>query len=366
MHKKNRKKRILILCFSEKVLNGVKTYIEQLIKYMRKDYEFISFRIGSIPGKNRVYRFFYYIKSLLLYVKFIIYDCPDLIHLNPSLDLRSVFRDAFYMIIGLVFNIKILIFIHGWHAFNYKGKLYKFLVAKLFNHADVIVVLANHFKKELVKTGIDTRKIYVSSVMIDTSEFFAFKDIYSAKHNIGDVITVLFLSRFIKEKGIYELIHAIPRILEQSSRGVNFIFAGDGPERESIVALCRKLNIMKNVYFPGYVIGSEKMTLFFKSDLFILPSYTEGFPVAVLEAMASGLPIIATPVGAIPEIIEDGVNGIIIPVCSSSAIVEAVLKIANNSSLQCRMTLNNKIKASQYDSKNVSNFVAGLYDQIIG
>jgi glycosyltransferase involved in cell wall biosynthesis len=117
----------------------------------------------------------------------------------------------------------------------------------------------------------------------------------------------------------------------------------------------------------GYLHGDEKLEIFFESDIFILPSYGEGLPITILEAMAAGLPIIATSVGAIPEIIEDGKNGFLTEAGDYVGLAKKILKLARDMKLRQEMGKNNIEKIErQYNKDLIVSKLSAEYEKLLG
>ena len=110
-----------------------------------------------------------------------------------------------------------------------------------------------------------------------------------------------------------------------------------GEDPDSIMELARSLRVEQSLRFPGWVDGSEKDNLLRESDVFVLPSYYEALPVGVLEAMACGVPVVATSVGGIPDVIEDRVNGLLIEPGQPDALARAIVTILTDDALRSRL-----------------------------
>jgi glycosyltransferase involved in cell wall biosynthesis len=151
---------------------------------------------------------------------------------------------------------------------------------------------------------------------------------------------VLFLAWLHKDKGVLDLLKAIPVVLRSVPEAV-FVIAGrgiaggEGPG--PIMELARALRIERSLRFPGWVDGSKKDSLLRQSDVFVLPSYFEALPVGVLEAMACGVPVVATAVGGIPDVIQDRVNGLLIEPGQPEALARAIVTILTDDALRSRL-----------------------------
>jgi len=133
---------------------------------------------------------------------------------------------------------------------------------------------------------------------------------YTRKVNTSRKVSILFLAWIEKDKGIFDLIDVVNNMVDKGVSNFTVTIAGKGKDEELAHRMVKELNLSNFIKFEGWVLGKDKIKLLSYSDIFVLPSYFEGSPNALLEAMASGLASIATNVGAIPDII-DGNNGFI-------------------------------------------------------
>ncbi len=113
------------------------------------------------------------------------------------------------------------------------------------------------------------------------------------------------------EKGVFDLLNLVHKNKEYLQNKINIIIGGDG-EIEKLRNKIHEFEISHIVNFIGWVSGEEKVKLLTESDVFLLPSYYEGLPISILEAMSYNMPIIATDVGGIPTIVKGNINGILI------------------------------------------------------
>jgi glycosyltransferase involved in cell wall biosynthesis len=151
---------------------------------------------------------------------------------------------------------------------------------------------------------------------------------------------VLFLAWLHRDKGVLDLLRAIPIVLRSVPEAM-FVIAGSGiaggEDPESINELARSLGVEQSLRFPGWVDGSQKDDLLRHSDVFVLPSYCEALPLGVLEAMACGVPVVATSVGGIPDVIEDRVNGLLVEPGQPDALARAIVTILTDDALRSRL-----------------------------
>lgn len=358
--------RILLLGREFHHKGGVTNYVRLLKENLSSVYDIKHFVQGLKPKYHIDYILpIVYISQLLKFKKVLKEYEPDLVHLNPSMTWVALIRDLAFLKIVKNHGFPVLFFIHGWHIdLNKKNKqniFLKFFLKKNFEKADGIVVLAKRFKEELVNSGIKKEKIYVSSPMVNS------KDYQPGNKRFERPFKVLFCSNMKKEKGPYELLDAISIVLDKYP-DTNFIFIGEGKELEKLKNLSKEKHIEKNVEFRGYLTGSDKFRAFGEAHIFILPSYSEGFPTVVLEAMASGLPLVVTPVGRLDEIIEEGMQGLIINSVppNPKEISEKIIQLIENPKLMKKISNNNLERAKvEYDVNVISSQITKIYENIL-
>lgn len=237
----------------------------------------------------------------------------DLVHVNPSMSWSAVRRDMRFARKAHRFGLPIVVTFHGWNK-TYESHLERTRkpekLREVFGEAGAILVLASEFREKLVEWGFDEQKIIVATTMVEDSLVDGL-DIEAKLSNIGvsKPINVLFLSRIIKAKGIYEAMET-HRLLKGTYSSVRLIIAGDGSALKAAQRYVAKKGL-EDVTFLGYVSGDSKRKVLAQADVYLLPTYGEGMPVSVLEAMAFGLPIVTRAVGGLKDFFENGKMGFI-------------------------------------------------------
>jgi glycosyltransferase involved in cell wall biosynthesis len=171
---------------------------------------------------------------------------------------------------------------------------------------------------------------------LDLSDFE--EKVYAEKE--WEIISVAILKPV---KGMSYLINAMGQLDDNK-----LLIIGDGPERKNLESLSNDLALSERVLFKGWVDHSLVWDYLQRSKVFVLPSISEGCSRALREAMACGLPIVATNVGGTPEIVVDGINGFLVPPRNEQAMAEAVKKILTNNNLQKIISNENKTKSKEY------------------
>ena len=270
------------------------------------------------------------------------------------------------------YNLPLVLTCHGQLKFgnffvNSFEKFYSKNIGKiLFDISDIIVVLSESDRQYVSSFDINFRKIAVIPNAIDSNELEHIitdkcdLEAFSFDRDHEQNPKVLFVGPVIKRKGVEHLIRAIPKVIKDFKfKDILFIFTGVGDYLEEAKLLAIRLGIQKNTLFTGY-ISMECLTMFYKSsDLFVLPSFSEGLPTSILEAMFFGLPVIATDIPGVRDHFRD--YALLVPPGDSESISIAISNILNNSHLSDRLSFDGK---KLIKSKYLWDTVADEYEKI--
>jgi glycosyltransferase involved in cell wall biosynthesis len=169
------------------------------------------------------------------------------------------------------------------------------------------------------------------------------------------------VGRLAREKGLYELLTGL-KLAHAAGVRARLVITGSGPEEEGLRRFVAAAGIGHAVSFAGPVCGAGKSALFAQSDLFVLPSHAEGLPYALLESMAAGVPAIVTRVGAIPEVVFEGVHGLFVPLHDPEAIARAIARLDADRELLAQMSAAcRKRIAASYSVERLADDVRRLY-----
>jgi glycosyltransferase involved in cell wall biosynthesis len=216
--------------------------------------------------------------------------------------------------------------------FNY---LLKSSEKKLMKRSDALIAVSMYTKEELTEFyDIDEEKIHVIYNGVDVEKFKPNKDRAGLRRELGleeKQKIILFVGRLYQRKGLDTLLQSIPKVI-QNFKDVKFVLSGEGfkQNKEKLLKLAKKLDIENHVLFAGYFPDEKLPDLYATSDIFVLPALYENFPFAILEAQATGLPVISTRVGGIPELITNNENGLLVDPADSEQLTEATLTLLQN------------------------------------
>lgn len=235
----------------------------------------------------------------------------DIVHVNPSLDPKSFLRDGLFLLLSRMFKKRTVVFFHGWHK-SFEQRLEQkglWLFRYLYGKTDAFIVLSEEFKRTLESWGC-TQSIYLEVTVTDDQALRGFDVQRGLSERMNSrTWRILFLSRVEVSKGIYETIQAFS-ILQGKYPKMELVVAGDGNELDRVKAYVRN-HAVPNITFTGYVTGEEKKKVLETAHILCFPTYGEGLPNVVIEAMAFGLPVVTRPVGGLADLFEDGGHGFV-------------------------------------------------------
>ena len=171
----------------------------------------------------------------------------------------------------------------------------------------------------------------------------------------GRGLRLLYAGRLQRFKGVHHLIRAVARVRRTAKAPIALEIAGEGPERACLEGLASGVGLSDVVEFSGWVAREEMPRVYRRADLFVLPSYVEGMPNVVLEAMASGLPVIGTDVPGTREVIMDGVNGYLAPPKDEGALAERIAFMAARPEERRRMATAARAQAKKFSWKRIAD-----------
>jgi glycosyltransferase involved in cell wall biosynthesis len=173
-------------------------------------------------------------------------------------------------------------------------------------------------------------------------------------------IRFLFMGRIGHRKGTFDLINAFANLPVEQRRRALLLLAGDG-DIEYGQKMSKNLNLISEISFLGWIDPVKRNNLLTNSDVFILPSYHEGLPMALLEAMGWGLPVITTPVGGIPEVVTSYRNGLLIPPGDVQKLTEAMKLLIEDETFRIRLGNCARTTAERFDVNVYTRSLAGIY-----
>lgn len=293
---------------------GIVTVIQGLKHFLGSQGVSVSLGATTASG-TKLNGAFAFLFTWLKLIEACILRRVDLVHLHMA-SRGSCLRKSLLAITCWILRIPFVIHLHGAEFRKFYGDelsvLGRFWVRLVFNHAARVIALSVAWQKWL-ETTLDLTNVTV-----------VFNGVHSldAPNEQRTIPTVLFLGRVSQRKGANELITAMRNVIQQVPGAVLEI-GGDGD-----LDTYRKLAAgLPSVHFLGWVDDTGRAAALSRATVYCLPSWNEGLPMSVLEAMSAGLPVISTPVGGIPEAVEEGVTGLLVQPGDVEGLSEAICQL---------------------------------------
>ena len=304
---------------------------------------------------TKVKKLFKALKGYNSFRKLIKNDKPDIIHIHSSFG-ASFFRKKLFIDLGARKKIPIINHIHGSeieklyvNAPKWKRKI----IERTLDKCSLIITLSKETREKLAVVKTKTEVEVLSN--------------YSTPHPIRFECrenVVLFLGFITRLKGCFDIPEVVLNVVNEFPN-VKFILAGVG-EDKAIKAILESKNIANKVEFPGWIQDEKKELVFNKSSIFFLPSYTEAMPVSILESMGYGLPIVATNVGGIPQLVRDGENGFLHNPGDCVEMANSIVRLLKDPNLLKKMGEESyRIALSEYSKDNHINKLMQIYRKVI-
>ena len=220
-----------------------------------------------------------------------------------------------------------------------------------------IIVTSPH-SKDVIKTMTNSN-IYVVPNGIDFDEIQNIRAEDHLKHP-----AILFMGGLNKVKGIDVLLNAVP-IIRMEIQNLHVYIAGSGSKEGNLKKLAKELNIEENVKFLGFISGDEKYAYYKSADIYVHPSRYETFGVVLLEAMACGKPVIASNVGGIPFVVEDGKTGLLFESENVEELVEKIMLLLRDEEMRAKMGEAGRNRARGFTWERSAEMTVEVYKEVI-
>lgn len=319
--------RVVLLGPALAAVSGVSTHLNQLFNSSLAEHVVLHhFQVGS-EGRteSRASKLLRFLASPFTFTAFLLRHKPQIVHLNTSLMPKSYWRDIPYLLVASVLGRKVVYQVHGGalpQEFFAGNALLTSLLRRVLAMPDVVVLLAQ-VELAAYRTFVPGQRLDVVANAIDATPLVA-APIHAKS---GAPLHLAYLGRLAENKGIFETVEALAMLVREG-RDMHLSIAGGGPDEARLKSRVAELGLEARVAFLGPLFGDAKDALWRESDVFSFPTYhREGLPYALLEAMAAGAVPVTTPVAAIPDVMRDGVHGLLVKPRDAAGLARALARL---------------------------------------
>ncbi len=272
----------------------------------------------------------------------------------------SFWRKSLFILPAFALHIPVIVHLHGAEFHEFYGRESSVFTRRLahfiFERASRVIVLSTGWREWALGQFPKARVVVVyNSVVLPERLSFAARD----------PALLLFLGRLGERKGTFDLIEALARLIPVYPE-MKLVLGGDGALNAARTRAAA-LGVAANVETLGWVRGQDKYALLARSSVYVLPSYNEGLPMSVLEAMAAGLPVVSTTVGGIPEAVTNGVEGYLVPPGDVAALAERLGCLLGDEDLRRRMGEAARLKVEVlFSAERIVPQIEEIYRELLG
>jgi glycosyltransferase involved in cell wall biosynthesis len=284
----------------------------------------------------------------------------DLVHIHVS-DRGSAFRQAITTTIAWLMRKPVIIHTHSADFHVFYANLPQILKTGLswaFCKSTRFIVLSHSWAKFYTENlGLRAEQVVVLPNPVKLP-------LKVPTRIISEKVNFLFLGRIGERKGVFDLLAAVADLPLEYQQKIDLIIAGDG-ESEKAINIIKELNLAQSIKVLDWVDEKKRDELLAKANVFVLPSYNEGLPMSLLEAMSWGLPVITTPVGGIPELIIAHQNGLLITPGNIKELSQAIQSLIIDRELQQKLGASARESIKLFDIKDYMVRLADIYRSAI-
>ena len=329
--------------------------VAQVIKNY-EDYVFSDFKcVVNSGGVSRIAKLFKAVIGYLeMFFRLLLDRKIQIVHIHTA-SYNSFKRSSCFLRLANAFNKKTVLHIHGGGFKEYYNTNPRW-ISSMLNKCDTIIVLSESWKS-FFESIVDVPKIRILENIVS----------YPQKENNlwrNCKLHLLFLGKICIEKGIFDLLEMLYEHKIELSGKLVLHIGGNGMVNE-LTKKIQEFGLSDLVIYEGFVSGKHKNDLLNSCDVFILPSYTEGLPISILESMSYGKPILSTPVGGIPETVRKGENGILFTPGNKEEMFSAISKLLFDEALRKYMGEKSLEIVKSYMPDSVSAKLKKIYEELI-
>lgn len=267
------------------------------------------------------------LSAWFLFARHLIFRSNFVLHVHTA-SRASFWRKSCFIIPAIWTRTPTIVHLHGGEFMKFYssecGPLKRSLIRYIFDHCAEIIVLSESWRRAISTV---TENPSISVIYNPSRTWWG-----GLGHRLQCGRQLLFLGQLRKDKGVYVLLEAFAEVLRHFPEA-ELVCAGDG-DIGAVRGIIRGYDLEERVKLPGWVEDEQKAELLASSSVFVLPSYAEGLPMSILEAMSAGLPVVATPVGGIPEAVSDGKEGFLVPVGDVQQLADALCRLLGDDALR--------------------------------
>lgn len=342
--------RLLMVGVDKTSIGGMRTVVENYLG----NSDFVESThltyIASVINSSIPIKIIFFLTSFVKIICTIVFKRKNIVHIHMA-ERTSVYREGVIAKSAKLLGCRVIIHMHGADIETWYRQLppKKKTIAKYFmNSADIMIVLGKNWIP------------FISSIVNENKIRVVYNSVYQEPQRLynEDAKDIIFLGMVIPRKGIVDLLDAFKKVIDEIPADIKLKIYGSD-KNNNIDMLIAERNLESRAYFCGWLTSDKKNDCFATTMINVLPSYNEGLPMTILETMAYGIPNISTRIAAIPEVIRNGENGILITPGDVETLAESIKRLTKDTMMRHSMSV------KSYDTIKKNYIVQGHLENIL-
>ncbi len=347
--------RVVIVAPGPESEGGIRSVVERIYPRLAQREDLDVTWLASQRAGSALAKALFFFKAVLKGL----YTIPraDVVHLHGSVRL-SLLRKSVFIWLASLFGCRIAYHFHAPQTvfeefFAAEGLERRFALATL-RRCDAIVVLSDSWERTVRAVLPDSTIVVIYNPVMEAQPVTAEPSASS--------LDVLYLAHLIRRKGFDDLIKAFQKVAQEVPKA-RLVFCGSG-ETDYAHELGKELGIIDRIVFRGWIPETEITNQLALATVFCLPSYDEGLPMGILEAMSSGVAIVTTPVGGVPDVLTHEVNALLFEPGDIDSLSERLVRLLTNEELRARLAARALEESVAFRPKKIAGEWAALYETL--
>jgi len=329
---------VLLLGPARTAVSGVSTHLNQLFKsQLSTRFQFSQFQVGREGrGENRLGTLLRLIGSPFALALCIVRRNPRIVHINTSFDTKAFWRDLAYLAVSKVLRRRTVYQVHGGalpQEMFPADRCLTYLARWAMSYPDVVVLLSGPELAAHRKFAPDAHLALIANA-VDIEAV----DLNLERYASNRPLEIVYIGRLAESKGVFDIVEAVA-MLRAREIEVHVRLAGSGAAEQQIRQAITKARLTDRVKLLGPVFGAAKEQLWRSANVLAFPTHGEGLPYALLESMAAGAVPVISPVGGIPDVMQDEVHGVFVPPRNPRALADALERLHHDRASLQRMAV---------------------------
>jgi len=356
--------KVLLLSPSLEAVSGVTTHAKMLMaSSLSRVFTFVHFQVGGEGrSENALQEMLRMVLSPLQLSIALVTKRPRIVHINTSLCLRAYWRDYAYLIAARILGCRVVMQIHGGYLPQdfFRNPLLSWLLRRFLLASHRVTVLSSEELSSYRAFDAGIKLSLVPNAIQAVGLLDAAREV-----NCRAPLRLVYVGRMVRSKGLFDALGAV-QLLKAEGVSVKFRLAGSGPDEVELRCEISRLGLEQEVQLLGPVLGEDKNRLWLDSDVLVFPTFhKEGLPYSILESLAAGCVPLTTPVGAIPDVIQDGVHGLFVPWQNACAVAAAIRRLEGDRDLLLRLSLAGRRRIEEnYTVERLAERLCDIYESV--